>query len=122
MFEFYIGDLLYFTKINERNLEDFSEEELVNRDNYELVMENVIFLKVNNYNYIPIDLLTEQDFFNIIENVEYFFDSRSCTPYLEKEKNGYVIDPTTLKKYQSNIKEKIYKIWQSLTKKNSNLK
>ena len=38
MFEFYIGDLLYFTKINERNLEDFSEEELVNRDNYEVVM------------------------------------------------------------------------------------
>lgn len=112
MFEFYIGDLLYFTKINERNLEDFSEEELVNRDNYELVMENVIFLKVNNYNYIPIDLLTEQDFFNIIENVEYLFDSRSCTPYLEKEKNGYVIDPTTLELYQSNIKKKIYKIWQ----------
>lgn len=110
MFEFYIGDLLYFTKINERNLEDFSEEELVNRDNYELVMENVIFLKVNNYNYIPIDLLTGQDFLNIIENVEYLFDKRSCTPYLEKEKNGYVIDPTTLKKYQSNIKEKIYKI------------
>ena len=122
MFEFYIGDLLYFTKINERNLEDFSEEELVNRDNYELVMENVIFLKVNNYNYIPIDLLTGQDFLNIIENVEYLFDIRSCTPYLEKEKNGYVIDPTTLKQYQSNIKEKIYKIWQSLTKKNSNLK
>lgn len=110
MFEFYIGDLLYFTKINERNLEEFSEEELANRDNYELVMENVIFLKVNNYNYIPIDLLTGQDFLNIIENVEYLFDIRSCTPYLEKEKNGYVIDPTTLKQYQSNIKEKIYKI------------
>ena len=73
-------------------------------------MENVIFLKGNNYNYIPIDLLTGQDFLNITENVEYLFDKRPCTPYLEKGKNGYVIDPTTLDLYQSNIKKKIYKI------------
>lgn len=101
---FFTGNIYRFNKIDLYQNKIIPNEELENIDNFKLMYQDVILVSLGALNFIPLDMMNDFDFANLLNGIDYLYDDRAFSTYLDL-KSGLFIDLSSLKPYNSNIQK-----------------